>query len=480
MGKLIYLDAEDDVASVRMRLEAVRDESAALVIPTQNRGLRSPISMRLVARLADELALDLSVVSGDSLFRRLAQQEGLPAFLSTASYQRYEEARRSRRFSLGAFYLAFRRLVGTFFGVGVVVLFAASMLALGYVLLPQATVTVTPATVPVNDDVRFTADAGASEADYNAMVIPARSISLTVEATNQAPATGQQSTVGGRAGGQVTFTNRTSQVVSIPGGTIVSTAEGVRFATNGQTVLPAVEGSTGRVSITALDAGERGNVARLQINRVDGQLASQVSVLNEEPTKGGGVTSITVVSAEDQKRLADQTMAQIERDARDQLRAQLRQGESMLDPSINIVILSEEFDQQVGAQASVVSLHVRARATALVYEEQDVVDLLVRGWHPGLPAGFFVDNRTLKVGEVQPVEAKGTIAVLEVPVTAVAVSRVDEDKVMEAVRWESPSVAARELGKAFQLAQPPEIKLDPSWATRALRVSVDIRGPSQP
>lgn len=477
MGQVIFLDADDDVASVRVRLDAVGQESAAIVIPADNHALRSPIAMRLVARFADEIALYLCVISGDSLFRRLAQQEGMPAFSTIASYRRFDDNRRRGRFSLSIFTLASRRLIGTFFGVALVLAFAGTLVGLGYVLLPQATVSLSPATFEVRDAFQFTADAGVRGLDPEGKRIPARSITLTIEASDQAPVTGQQNTFGGRAEGQVTFKNRTNQAITIPGGTLVSTAAGVRFVTLGQVALPAIEGSTVRASVTATDPGERGNVARLEINRLEGALASQVSVLNEEPTIGGGVSSITVVSGQDQQQLREKLLTQMENEARAQLKVQLQEGEVLPDPSIRFVIMGEEFDHKVGDEARTLGLHIKATASGLVFQQQDVVDLVKRGWHPTLEEGFFIDNRTLEVGDFDPIEARGTVAVMKLPVRAIAVARVDAERAVDAVRWQPASHAAATLAQTFQLARPPQVRLEPGWASRALRVHVTVESP---
>ena len=122
-------------------------------------------------------------------------------------------------------------------GSGLVVLLILAVI--GYVVLPQATVVVTPVAAPIGP-ITFTvrADPDATSIDATGGVIPATRLSLDFTASGEFPATGKR-VVQTKAKGSVTFRNcDTSAGHTIPGGSVVSTATGIGFATS-QTIRVA-------------------------------------------------------------------------------------------------------------------------------------------------------------------------------------------------------------------------------------------------
>ena len=75
--ELIFLDPDDDLGTVRAKLESSPAEDVFLVVPRRAATLRTPLEYRILARLADELSTDVTVVSADAGRRQLAHQEGL-------------------------------------------------------------------------------------------------------------------------------------------------------------------------------------------------------------------------------------------------------------------------------------------------------------------------------------------------------------------------------------------------------------------
>ena len=165
-----------------------------------------------------------------------------------------------------------------------------------YVLLPSATIVVTPrpeALQPLELDVR--ADPAATEPDATTLVVPAVNVQVPVTVTNTFPATGKR-VEETKATGQVRFSNldflRTN---TIPGGSIVSTNAGVRFRTNSTVTVPKADlvGLTvfpGRatVGVTAVEPGIAANVEPNTIVIVPkGEDPQALKVVNPDATGGG-------------------------------------------------------------------------------------------------------------------------------------------------------------------------------------------------
>lgn len=165
-----------------------------------------------------------------------------------------------------------------------------------YVLLPSATIVVTPRAESLAPlELTVTADPKATAPDSGARVVPAAIVSLEVMANDTFPATGKR-VEETAATGIVRFSNldflRTN---TIPSGSIVSTNAGVRFRTAATVTVPRADlvGLTvfpGRknVTVTAVEPGTAGNVEPNTIVIVPkGEDPQALKVVNPDATSGG-------------------------------------------------------------------------------------------------------------------------------------------------------------------------------------------------
>src|SRR5436189_2921866 len=74
--ELVFLDADDDLGTIRSKLESSSAEEIYLVIPRRSSVLRTPLEFRMLARIAHEMSSETILVTEDPSRRRLAHQEG--------------------------------------------------------------------------------------------------------------------------------------------------------------------------------------------------------------------------------------------------------------------------------------------------------------------------------------------------------------------------------------------------------------------
>src|ERR1700737_4594841 len=74
--ELVFLDADDDLGTIRSKLEASSSEEIFLVIPRRSSVMRTPLEFRILARVANEMSSETILVTGDPSRRRLSNQEG--------------------------------------------------------------------------------------------------------------------------------------------------------------------------------------------------------------------------------------------------------------------------------------------------------------------------------------------------------------------------------------------------------------------
>ena len=204
------------------------------------------------------------------------------------------EARRSRApWLIGGALLALALLVG---GVG------------AYVLLPSATVVVTPRADRVGpNQLTIIADTTASQPDPVAGVVPATEITIPVEASDSFSATGTRVELS-KATGTVRFQNLDPTSANrIAAGSIVRTQSGVRFRTDATITVPQADlvgftifPSRASVKVTAVDGGPDGNVDAGTIVEVpNGKSSIFLKVANPAKTDGGVREEFSRVTQED-------------------------------------------------------------------------------------------------------------------------------------------------------------------------------------
>ena len=117
--------------------------------------------------------------------------------------------------------------------------------------------------------------------------IPAHEKRLIVDGSQTVVVTGEGVTPQSKAKGNVIFRNLTQQSVTVPAGTVVKTADNIRFVTTSASEMDAGVGKMLELPIEAVEGGLSGNVDAETIVVVEGRLGLSLSVTNPESITGG-------------------------------------------------------------------------------------------------------------------------------------------------------------------------------------------------
>lgn len=201
---------------------------------------------------------------------------------------------------------------GLIMGVLLLVVALAVAGGAGWLLLPSATITVTPQVEPVGPiELVVRADPGATAVDVATGVIPAQTVALAIDVSGDFPATGKRVAKTAAQGGVRWRNCDPSSSYTIPKATIVRTQNGTQFAMDESLFLPVavisgggtnvnLKCQTSEVSVTALEAGPSGNVAKGTIRIIPGRYnRTLISVTNPAATSGGKREEFTRVSQKD-------------------------------------------------------------------------------------------------------------------------------------------------------------------------------------
>ena len=247
-------------------------------------------------------------------------------------------------------------------------------LAAGVFLLPSAQVSVVAASEAWNVDVPIAVDPAVKKADIASGRLPGRTVTRDVSETATAAATGKKTVPDAKASGEVVLLNRSDKPVQVPKGTVV-VAGPVKFVTQVDvTVAPSRVAGTAQsfgmasAKVMAVTGGTSGNVGRDQINKVEGPLASALTVQNNTPARGGTERATTFVTEEDRKKLQESlTKTLSERLAQQVKKESLAGDKETLVPWPGQNAADVVFSKSVDDEAQTFTLTLKMRFAATVF-----------------------------------------------------------------------------------------------------------------
>jgi len=492
---------DDNMAVVQARLKRASGRQAVVVVPGGTRLFRREVDFALLRRCVAAEGVAVAVVSHDPQVRTLAQRYNFPVSRSIARAQRKVESldRKGRRKGAHRMRSLSSRRLGRALHSGweewlllLVLILGATLVGAGGTLVvwPRATVVLVPAAGLLEQNVDIVADPSIEVVQEEGAEIPARLIRMELKGQSQVSTLAREDAPDAKATGEVVLVNRTNGPVEIPRGTIVSTSAGttVRFATLEKVTLPAGLGSVARVKIEALDPGPSGNVGSFLINRVaSAALALKARVANEQPTEGGSVKQVGVVTVADKERLRAMLLQQLHQEAYARLGSDLGPQEFLPVECISVLVLDETYDHLLGEATDILGMTMRVRAQGIAFElsqaqkvARTMLERAVPAGHAFQPGLFHAE--VLKVGMVVR-ETSSREEPPRVQVTMKARGRTEATitpaRVIPLVQGKSRLDAVAELQANLLLKEQPVVSVEPDWWERVpwlpfrIRVIVD-------
>jgi hypothetical protein len=488
MQQVIYLELEDDLPAIRDLLEGAQAKRVLLVVPKGCPLFREPINLRVLRRYANNLALDVALVTRDSRTRQLGKEEGIAVLSSIRRGQRgrwrsglprrssAQQAAAARVDGLrtGQGDLGYGDVVivwsSRFLGVLLFAFLLLLVVGLAAALIPEGKVTLVPYREVVEAALLLRANPEEEKSSLASLTIPARIIEAEVEQTGEIATLSKRDSPDAPAIGQITFINQTAAPLEILPGAVVRTATGttVRFRTVTTATLEAAIGATAEAEIEALEPGPVGNVAKATITEVETSgLRGKVRAINEQPTQGGGVKQVGMVTRADMDRLKAQLLQQLQQRAYVELQSQLGEQEFLPPESMTTEIMAEVYDQFLEAEADVLHLQMRILATGTAVDRANANLLAYEALKDRIPSTYELqaDEIAFSLDE-EDVEMEGRSVVLEVTASAPLIVDIDRGEVRSAVAGLNVDEATQILTESFVLDAPPVVEVLPDWIKR--------------
>jgi hypothetical protein len=511
----VQLEPNEDVASVRDRLAFLRGQHVLLIWPESGTALQRKLDLVLIQREAMRLVIRVAFITHDPEVIRHAAELNISTFETIGASDRGKWKRgRSRVFTdrfgrpedspepdelmeVATRVRPARRttplqVIGRIF----LLLTLIAMTGLvAYLLIPSATVTITPAQTRISTDAAVQAVVdpdGGTRLDVENGIMSASIARTQIEEQASIPTTGRQELTDAHATGSVVFINRTNSAIRIPIGTLVSTSSGspVTFRTTQEATVTAGRGLQIEVPVEAVEnvAGDVGNVEAGLINMVvDTVLADQVEVRNLVATVGGQNRTISIVTQTDRDRLLDILRQQIQNTAYNEMLPRLDAPQFIIPETIHIAEERSDwmtFDFEVGDSAEILTLTMRAVVEATVVDESVAQQIAFTRLAGQIPNGHVIRPETLiyERGSVTSVQPGGGVT-FTISCSGQIVTDLNTNEIQQNLAGKTVSEAAIYLGSAFDLAEgfAPEIHLAPEWVQRLpllpLRITVRTQSP---
>jgi hypothetical protein len=473
--ELIFLDPDDDLATVRAKLESSMADEIYLYVPSNAGILRTPLEFRILGRVAGELSSETIIVAPDGHRRFLARQEGFrtKGSLRQLRHLLAPDARRGGLLGLLDWLPAPSARTG-FIVLSAVLL----LLVFSYVVLPEMRVTVSPRADTLSQAVEFSVDPNAARPDPSRRVVPARKLEQRIEVRGTVPATGTDQIGRSKALGELQLTSLRNDEVKLPKGTVVVTESGIKFALDGDVTVPPRGRGNARAGISAVEPGSKANVAPRTINRLEDQQAfAGIQAVNLLATSGGTDRETRVVSEQDAAKLREQLTQQARDDATVVLQSSAGSDTVVLKELVTLRTLEEKLDQEVGAPVERVGGRLVVMASGLAFKKDEAAALVGQVLVPRSDVQFQFVGGQPKLGAFQVVSTGEAAARVRVQGDAVVVRSVDRGGIEEALRGKTIEEARGVLARVPGLSGPPKLEVWPTWSARAFRVTVEVVAP---
>lgn len=475
--KIIFLDAHDDLISVRDKLSWAKTPRILLIWPKYEKIPLRLLDLKILQRHADALGAQLGLVTRRLHIRRDAEALGIPVFKSASAAQKEAwpevekrvqrippSPRRDLRDLRKSVYIPESAWRTSRLGrISMFTLGVLAVLAVAGIFIPRAKITLAPelqihtAVIPVSASPQIETISFAGE-------VPIRMISLIVGGEESTAISSSITIPKDPAVGIIRFTNLTQRAIEIPAGTEIASSSLARYRTLTDGILPAGVNEFIEIQIQALEAGVQGNAEAGTIQTVAGLLGLSVFATNPQAVAGGSDSSAIGASDDDRAELREKMLNGLRQSAQSQLSTKIHPGDIVLPDTLEEgEILQEEFSPPQGQAGRSLLLKMQMELSARYIAQADLEQLAAFSLTSSVPDGFLpFDSPAFELLSEPAVDAKGGYN-FQIQAEQVFVQKIDEINVFSVIRGQDSLHATSALKAAFQLREEPQISILPSW-----------------
>jgi len=222
-----------------------------------------------------------------------------------------------------------------------------------------------------------------------------------------------------------------------------------------------------KAEVIANDIGESYNIDKGKSLKFENHDKSNFSANVSDDITGGNSETISVVTEDDRKAVADDLYAKITENIGTALKGELTGSQKMIWGSESISLTSQEFSVEVDAEADEVEVTQTVKAEALVYSSADLDPMLDKLLEEFVPEEYELSSGEREVnveilGNTDDSVLSTGAADLQVTLKSYIIPLIDEQKIKEELAGKPLSRVERILGsirnvKTYEIGVSPNI-----------------------
>jgi len=347
--------------------------------------------------------------------------------------------------------------------VGIILLLA---LGLYYLFAVKATVTLHMEPKKIDDSTTITLRTDSGN-DLSQKILAAKEVETSVDGTASSATTGKKD-VGEKAKGTITFYNNSDSKKTISSGTTISSSNNLDFVTSGDAAVASASGDatsskpgTASVGVTAKNIGSEYNIPSGTKFTISGVSSSILAGKNDSAFSGGSKKSVTVVAKKDTDALTEDLTKQLEGKAKDALKNKAGEGQQILPVFIGTTLSKKSFDNDVGDEASKVTLSGTVTYTTFSYNTEDLGKVAQAAIQGKYDKDLALSSKGIvtKLQDIKP--GKNGDATASLVMDAGLLPKIDEQDVIKSITGKSFTDATTYLQTLPQV-NGAEIQLSPA------------------
>ena len=262
------------------------------------------------------------------------------------------------------------------------------------------------------------------------------------------------------------FQNLTDQIVLVPTGTVVSTANSSsRFITQRETRVPAGPGEEASAPIKAILPGSRSNLAMNRITAVEGDLGVIVTVNNSSPISGGSMAPSPAPNPDDRLQLKEDLTSSLAQNALQEIENALQSGDILLtEIPTQIRVVSESYHPEDLQPASELGLTLRLDFSAPYVAAEDIDEFANAILDANLPAGYTAIPGSLMVKQLTtPIFDNGVTNSWRIQLSRALHSEPSSEEAINLALGRKPDQASQMLVENLAISGAPRFVTSPTW-----------------
>lgn len=480
--KTTILQAEtyDSTPSLVERIKGCKSPRILLVFPREYRKYLGRLDLVELQRAVKQVGAELAIVSQNEITRELAMGLAIPVFgtieeaekiIWQAQPPRQEQQLKPKGIE---FLLQQReaihpktkeRLKNRSYKVRMIVLLTMILIALFFLLLPSATVTIYPETKIQTIEIPVRASEEVKQVSLTGL-LPAKRMIFDLTAEKTITSTGSVEVGFTKARGLVSVRNLTADPISLPVGTLFSTSieDGIQFSSIEDLLVPPGENVV-KLNVEAVLPGEEGNVGSGEVTILEGIYGALLEVTNEDSFTGGQTQLLPAPTELDYLRLRGMILTELKQRAQDEGGALLPAGEHSIPESLLFEkIVQEGRSVPVGVVSDTLKMTLTARFSILSYSETDLSDLVDQVTRSAIPEGYHLAEESLAIAPSSTISVNKTgEATWTVTASGMAVKNYVDQDLKNAIRGKGNQKAIEILNGILPHEHSAEVNSFVHW-----------------